>query len=103
MVIAEIIAVNACSRSSESFLEGVTKGPVPCSVPQIAIPERNIVTVIASLWPKRRAAQSRKGMQRYSSGYACVPDTKSLPKIVSEVRISANSNAEDARNWSLFH
>ena len=60
--------MNDCKKMSDSFCESLTKGPWPCSVPQIAIPESTQVTVTVSRSPSRNAAQISGGMHRNESG-----------------------------------
>ena len=59
---------NACSNKSDSFWASLIKGPNPCKVPQIAIPETSKVAVAVSRGLNRNAVQTRIGTHRKASG-----------------------------------
>jgi len=85
-VITAMTPMKACRRRSDSFGVLCTKGPKPCKVPQMAIPDSTRIAVAASRCPKRNAAQMKKGTQRNANGWFLISDGKSPPKMVSPAR-----------------
>src|SRR5439155_927175 len=68
--IIAIVAMNVWSSSSDSFGVYRTKGPRPCSVPQVAITESSATHVAASRRPNRNAATTSGGTRTDSRGQA---------------------------------
>ena len=68
MAVTVNTAVEVCRMSRDWFSVSITKGPKPCSVPQIAIAERRKIPVAVSRWAKRKAVHNTTGPQMNETG-----------------------------------
>src|ERR1700682_3849540 len=88
-----------CRRRSESFGVSRTKGPLPCTVPTTAIAESSQRAAEDSRWPKRKALQTRNGVQRNVQGSPLTRAWRKTPKTIPAVIVSETSKTPASKNW----
>src|SRR3981189_754795 len=92
-----------CRRRSDSFGVSRTKGPLPCTVPTTAMAESRQMAAEDSRWPKRKAAQTRNGVQRNVQGSPFTRAWKKTQKTVPAVIINEASKTPASANWRFVH
>lgn len=106
--IVAVTPTNIWSSTRDSFGESRTKGPYPLSVPHRATAASSVVTVAVSRGPNRKAAQTRIGVQRKSSGNRLLsvgsqPPNTTMPTSRSAASRPASSavspQVQDGRGW----
>src|SRR6267142_394977 len=73
------VAMNSCRKKRDSFGLAGTNGPMPCNVPQMAIPDIKKVEVMAPRLPNRNAPHRSGASAKYSNPEGMVFRNRSQP------------------------